>query len=323
MKSKALVIVRQGLLELKTIHVPDPGGNQVLVEVAHSCISPGTEARVLAGVQENMPNLPVIPGYSAAGIVKATGAGSVWRVGQHVFFSGAPCADFPVCWGAHQGHVVVGDAALVEVPVGVDLRAASCAKLVAIAEHGRRLANIGKGDRVAIVGLGPIGFFAALCARAHGAEVSVSDLCGPRLEMARRLGLDIVDYDLKESPYTVVVDATGAPSAMAGAIRLLQEKPWNNELLPATRFVIQGSYASPPLLPYSELFWREPNIFVPRDNQRRDVESALEMMSAGLLPVENVVEDLGSPADAPCAYQTLTDGHHVTGAFTWNCDSKS
>lgn len=319
MNSEALVIVAPYELAVRSICVREPGLSQALVAVAHSCISPGTEARVLAGQQVNMPAFPVVPGYSAAGVVERSGPESKWKQGQHVFLTGAACAEFAVCWGAHQRHVVVDDAALTPIPHGVDLASASCAKLAAIAEHGRRLAGIGPGERVAVVGLGPIGFFAALCARAEGADVAVCDLREVRRTLARSLGFREIPAEDPHNAdgFDVVIDATGASAALSGTTRLLRDKPWDNQEYPLTRLVVQGSYASPPSLPYDELFCKEPMILIPRDNQRQDVEVVLEMMADGRLPAAGILEDFGSPAKAADAYRSLAAGNTITGFFSW------
>jgi 2-desacetyl-2-hydroxyethyl bacteriochlorophyllide A dehydrogenase len=267
-----------------------------------------------------MPAFPVVPGYSAAGIVENPGPDSIWEPGQRVFFSDAPCANFAVSWGAHQRHVVVPDRALTEVPPGVDLGMASSAKLVAIAEHGQRIAAVRSGERVAVLGLGPIGFFTALCARARGAIVAVSDLRPARRELAEELGLAILPSEQPSSSegFDVVVDATGAAPALPIAVSLLREKPWDDLEHPTARLLVQGSYANPPALPYDELFLKEPQILIPRDNQRRDVEAALDMMARGTLPVDRILHDFGSPGRAAEVYQTLAGGEWITGYFSWD-----
>lgn len=318
-KSEALVVSAPGKMEIREVNVPEPANAQVMVAVRHSCISPGTEGRVLAGQQAGLPDFPVVPGYSAAGIVERTGPGSRWKQGQAVFLTGAPCTDYSVCWGAHQRHVVVDDSKLIAVPEGADLAAASSAKLAAIAWHGVRLAKVGEGEKVAVLGLGPIGMCAALSAKARGANVAVMDLRASRRALAQTLGLEVLDPNASDlqGEYAVVIDATGAAAALPGAVTMLRDKPWDDCEHSPTRLVIQGSYAQPPILPYDDLFVKEPLVLIPRDNQRQDIDAVLQMIAKGELPMGNLLQDFGPPSRAMDAYNSLASGERVTGYFTW------
>ena len=60
----------------------------------------------------------------------------------------------------------------------------------AIAMHGVRLASLGVGDVVVVIGMGMIGQLVAQIARAQGAVVIALDLRPERIELAQRLGAD-------------------------------------------------------------------------------------------------------------------------------------
>ncbi|KPC94025.1 IMP dehydrogenase, partial [Streptomyces sp. NRRL F-6602] len=78
---------------------------------------------------------------------------------------------------------------------------------------GARLAEIGAGDTVAIVGAGPVGQAAIACARLQGAgRVIVVDGMGDRLELARDQHAETIDFNA-EDPVEAVVQLTGGIGA--------------------------------------------------------------------------------------------------------------
>ncbi len=74
---------------------------------------------------------------------------------------------------------------------------------------GARLADVGAGDTVAVFGCGPVGMFAILSAQLQGAgPVLAVDQVGLRLEQARRLGAEIIDFSA-EDPVATLKRLTG------------------------------------------------------------------------------------------------------------------
>lgn len=322
MKSAAIVFTAPNKAELQTVDIPPPGPGEVVVDIHFSCLSPGTEGRVLSGKQTNAPAFPLIPGYSASGLISEVGQQSQIQVGTPVFITGGARCSLPKCWGAHIGRAVVAESAVVVLPRGVSLRDAAALKLWAIAAHGMRLGECRPGEHVAVLGLGPIGFFSSLLHQNAGTEVAVSDLLPERIKLATAKGLS--SFSNKEVPFLcgadIVVDATGAPSVLSQACTLLRERPWDNQNHPRTRLLIQGSYSNPPTLPYDILFQREPLIWVPRDNQRCDIETVIQLMDQKKLPMNDLLADLGSPENAPAIYRDLHSvcQDAVTGVFNWH-----
>lgn len=64
MITPALLVSAPDTVSLGSVEVPDPGEGEVLIEVACSCVSPGTELRALAGRQpgsEKPRSFPATP----------------------------------------------------------------------------------------------------------------------------------------------------------------------------------------------------------------------------------------------------------------------
>jgi threonine dehydrogenase-like Zn-dependent dehydrogenase len=70
-----------------------------------------------------------------------------------------------------------------------DERALFVGDILTTGYYGGAIAGISDGDTVAVIGAGPVGFFAAQAARLQGAsQVQVLDLDPPRLELIERMG---------------------------------------------------------------------------------------------------------------------------------------
>ena len=192
--------VRSG--ELRIVDAPDPliGPTEVLVATTHSLVSAGTERAVrklasasllqkararpdlvkqvirkaraegirstLNTVQSRLDeDMPL--GYSAAGIAVEVGEHVSWvRPGMHVATGGAGHGDL---------QVVAGNLT-VPIPDGVEDADASFATVAAIALHGLRLADVGPGGKVCVIGLGLIGQLTVRLAMASGLDVVGIDL---------------------------------------------------------------------------------------------------------------------------------------------------
>src|SRR5690606_10546863 len=98
-----------------------------------------------------------------------------------------------------------------------------------LAVHATR--GVRLGDRVAIVGQGPIGLMALQVARLRGAaEIVVADLDPWRLERSRALGADhTVAVDAAAWPgalgtdFDVAIEAVGTPGTAAACVELVRQ----------------------------------------------------------------------------------------------------
>ncbi len=234
------VLVRQGEVVVEEVPAPqaEPGG--VLVRVAASCISAGTEgagisvqrqplvrralehpervkaalelvvekgvARAVGMVRGDM-QAPAPTGYSVAGRVVELGPGVTdLAVGDAVACAGAGLAN-------HAEYVAVPRNLVARVPEGLALEDAATATLGAIALHGVRRALPTLGEWFAVVGLGLLGQLTAQLLRAHGCRVLGIDLDATRVELARSLGLAAALAPDEADPVAAVKRLTGGLGA--------------------------------------------------------------------------------------------------------------
>ncbi len=92
---------------------------------------------------------------------------------------------------------------------------------------GARLADIKAGDVVAVFGCGQVGLFAILSAQLQGAgRVLAVDQVASRLQQARRLGAEVIDFS-REDPVQALKRLTGGtgPDRVIDAVGIDAESP--------------------------------------------------------------------------------------------------
>jgi len=222
---KALRLHGIGDLRLADERAPVPGPGEALVRVTAVGICGSDlhwydESRIgEAGLTQ-----PLILGHEAAGVI-ADGP----REGQRVALDPQlPCGACETC-GAGRGHLCpqvrflghsVTDGALrellawpmanlVPLPDGIDDAAGALLEPLGVAIHALRLARVGPGDTVGVLGCGPIGLLLIQLARASGATTIVAtDRLPHRVEAARRLGA-IAALVAGGIERDILLDATG------------------------------------------------------------------------------------------------------------------
>ena len=229
------LILRSGRAEV--IDVPDPqvAPGSVLVRVAHSLVSSGTERSNLRSTGESLlakakrrPELvaqtvasfrrdgfqataerirgkvegAVATGYSCSGTVMKVGRGvEDIEVGQIV-----ACAGSRYAW--HAELVVVPRNLIVSLDPGVGTRAGASVTVGAIALQGVRQAQVELGEWVVVSGLGLVGLLTVQLLRANGARVIGVDPIESRRQLALRLGAERV-HGPDEAEHAVPLDTGG------------------------------------------------------------------------------------------------------------------
>ena len=127
------------------------------------------------------------------------------------------------------------DTNLLRIPDDLeDERALFLGDVLTTGVYGAEVGAVGPGDTVAVVGAGPVGFFAIQAALARGAErVLALDLLPDRLALAERAGAEPVDVSSHHAQMAVaertgdrgadvVIEAVGHPSAFETAIDVVR-----------------------------------------------------------------------------------------------------
>ncbi|MEF7617549.1 NAD(P)-dependent alcohol dehydrogenase [Aquincola sp. MAHUQ-54] len=239
-KMKAAVFVEPGRIVLEDKPVPDVGPLDALIRVSTTTIC-GTDVHILKGEYPVERGLTV--GHEPVGVIEKLGAAvKGYREGQRVIAgaitpSGWSNACLCGCgsqdgagtthgwkplggWrfgntidGAQAEYLLVPDAMANLAPVPdalTDEQVLMCPDIMSTGFAGAESAGIRIGDSVAVFAQGPIGLCATLGAKLSGATLVIGvDRVPARLEMARRMGADVVIDASKSDPVDEILKLTG------------------------------------------------------------------------------------------------------------------
>ena len=223
---KAAVYKGNQRFAIEDIPVPEPEPNQVLVKVKYCAIC-GTD--VHAFLYDIAPPGTVM-GHEYCGTVTQVGTEVTnWKVGDRVVGGGgSPPAGMAVgirsdprynyrTMGfanarqrAYAEYLLMDEWEPTPIPDGVSDEEAALCEPCSVNVHAVRLSNLKVGDRVAVLGAGPIGLLCLQVCKAAGASaVYVSEPAPARAEAARQLGADAVLDPTKDDVEAEIVALTG------------------------------------------------------------------------------------------------------------------
>lgn len=208
--------LKDGSTEVAEVPRPRAGRGQLLIRTSRTLVSAGTERMLVdfgkAGLISKARQQPdkvrmVIDKVKTDGLMPTIDAvrnkldqplpmgycnvGAVVEVGPGV--TGFEIGDRVASNGKHAEFVAVPVNLCAKVPDGVDDEAAAFTVLGAIALQGIRLIQPTLGEAVVVTGLGLIGLVTVQLLRAQGCRVLGLDFDPVKLELARRLGAEVVD----------------------------------------------------------------------------------------------------------------------------------
>ncbi len=306
----------EGLLSLEERPIPSYGEDEVLIKVAYSGIC-GTDIHIRHDQFTYYP--PVIIGHEFSGVVEETGAKVT------MFKKGDPVVGEPhnkacgKCWLCRNGHIqncmdkrsigwgidgsfaswlVMPEKLLHRVPDGVPLRDAAMTEPAAIVAHQLlERAGVTPGDKVVVMGVGPIALLAAQMARIAGAGKII--MCGCtgdipyRLKIAEKLGcfdrfIDVLTEDSESiiaeetgGGADLVVEASGAGSAIRTSIKVLRK--WG-------RLCAIGMTSAPTVdIPWNEAMMKVLTVQFNMSSSYNGWNIALSLLAGGRLKVAPMI----------------------------------
>lgn len=232
-----------GRVELIESRVSDPGSGCIKIRVRRCGIC-GSDLHFFLGRQAPPT---VCPGHEFSGEISAAGRETPgWHEGDRVTVEPLErcgrcgrcrAGDYHLCAGVgiygihHPGamasEIVVPAYTVFALPGQVDFSLGALTEPLAVGIHALRLARVGKGSRVLVLGAGTIGLLCAAAARHLEAEhVAISARHRHQHEAAEGLGVDTVIDPAEVRTYSpqpdVVIETVGAnASTVADAVSVV------------------------------------------------------------------------------------------------------
>lgn len=306
-----------------------PGPGEVEVAPAYVGIC-GTDLHIFHGDMDARVTTPAVIGHEMSGRVVRVGPGVPdWQPGD-------PVTVMPLRWdaacpacangyrhicqnldfigidspGAMQQRWTVPASTLIRLPEGVPLRHAALVEPTAVAVHDVGRAAVRRGERVVVVGGGPVGVLIALVARARGADVRLVEPGDHRRELAAGLGLRTWNPAADNLPALlgqwtgdagadVSFEVSGAAAGVRTAVDVLAVRG---------RLCLVAIHPSPREVDLHRFFWRELTLVGARLYDRSDFEDAVRLVADGAVPADRLISRVVPLEDAPAAFEALEGG---------------
>ena len=319
----------KGRLRTVSVETAPPGPGEVQIAVAY-CGLCGTDLHIAHGDMDARVRTPLVFGHEASGVVAAVGSGvEGWTRGD-------PLTVMPLLWdgtcaaclaghqhicqnltfvgidspGALQQLWNVPASIAVPLPDGLDLRTATLVEPVAVAVHDVRRSELQLGDRVVVLGGGPIGVLIACVARHAGADVLVAEIDRNRRRLVASLGFDVLDpaeADLGAeverrtggTGADVVFEVSGAAAAARSAAALAKVRG---------TIVVVAIHAAAREIDLQRVFWRELRLLGARVYQRSDFERAIQLLHRGVIPAAELISGVVALEETAAAIEDLSGG---------------
>ncbi len=243
-------------VELREIPDPQPGPDDVIMEVQAVGVC-GSDLHMWTGHQSWKVEYPMVLGHEFAGVICEVGSQvQGWKVGDRVVSETHARIDpnSPLSRqglynldpnrggygaavnGAMTRRVKVPTRILHRMPDHLPFEVAALTEPCCVAYNATVMnAHICPGDRVLVLGPGPIGILAAAMARLCGAEVAVFGLPrdAERLEVVKKYGCVALTEGVEDWSREVdglgvngVIDATGVSQALQMAMNVVRPAGW-------------------------------------------------------------------------------------------------
>lgn len=305
---------------------PERAPGEVLLRVKRVGVC-GTDLHIFTGHQPYLA-YPRVMGHELSGVVEEADAGSGFMPGEPVYVM--PYLSCGHCIACRQGKTnccvriqVLGvhrDGAFTEylsVPqrfvgsaAGISLDQAAMIEFLAIGAHAVRRGEVSAGQRVLVVGAGPIGLATMIFAQLRGAIVTAIDGRQDRLDFALKhvgvaAAVPLGEGDearlsqLTEGEFfDVVFDATGNPQAMERGFRFVAH---------GGRYVLVSIVQGDIRFSDPEFHKREATLLSSRNATTEDFEAVMQAMRDGLVPDAALATHRLALAEVPSSFHRLLD----------------
>lgn len=288
---------------------PTPGEGEVVLKVCRCGIC-GTDMAMSDGSGQTFEVNSII-GHEFAGEVVAIGKGvETLKVGDPVAampfvgcgkcatcLAGRPnfCAQFRGMPGAFAEYTTTAERVAVKLPKTLSLADGALVEPLAVSLHGVALAGIKPGDKVLVIGAGPIGLGAVFWARELGAgSIAVTASSRTREGLAMQVGatsfvLPATPDELPQAAMDalggmpdVVIEAVGKPDMIARAVNCVR---------PAGTVMVLGFCSRPDSFIPAIAVWKEVKLLFGMTYSLSEFEHVARVLDRGAVEARAMVTD--------------------------------
>ncbi|HTL16702.1 MAG TPA: alcohol dehydrogenase catalytic domain-containing protein [Patescibacteria group bacterium] len=308
-----------------------PGEVRIRIEASLTC---GTDLKVFKrGYHQKMIVPPAVFGHEFAGVICETGPDvTAWKPGARVMAANsAPCGQCFHCRegqenlcddllfinGAYAESIVIPkrlvERNLLPLRPQTSFRDAALAEPLACVVQGIEDTQLRAGQRVLILGAGPIGLMFVVLAKHLGCLVTVSGRGEKRLQTARALGADEVleapragaGHDhLLNREFDAVIEAVGLPEVWEAAVRLVRKGGTVNFFGGCPSGTTVSFDTS--LIHYSNL-----RLLASFHHTPRTIRKALELIETGVVRAQSFIDGECPLSELPALFARMATGNRA------------
>ncbi|MGL1893126.1 MAG: alcohol dehydrogenase catalytic domain-containing protein [Spirochaetaceae bacterium] len=292
--------------------------DEVEVKISYCGIC-GTDLHIFHGVMDQRVKIPHIMGHECSGVVSQIGDNvSNIKIGDRVVIrplsSCGECAacksgNSHICYnlnflgvdtsGAIQSNWIVPAETIHKIPKELSLDFAALIEPLAVACHDISRGRVQKGDKVVVIGGGPIGLLVSLVARHAGADVVISEVNKFRLDFAEKLNLKTVNPI--EQPIDEYVDkwtdGVGVDVVFEASASKAGARDMTKLSRARGRIVVVGIFGQPTEIDLKAFFLRELELVGARVYESIDYEKAIDLAVSGDLPLKEIITKIAPMAE--------------------------
>jgi len=329
--NKAALYLGNKTIKVEVIDRPKLNAGEVLIKVS-CCGICGTDLHIYQGHMDKRVRIPHIMGHELSGEIVEAPASSDLHPGDRVVVEPTVfCGNCPACNrgfthicynlnflgidtpGAFQQYWDVQADRVHKIPDTLADDLAALTEPLAVAVHDVRRASVHQGDKVVVIGGGPIGLLIAMVAHSKGADVIVLEINQFRLKLAQELGFEAINSQEEDVVAKIMswTDKAGADvvfevtASKAGAELM-------TELVRARGTIsIVGIFNGPAPVNLFRFFWREINAHGSRVYERCDFEQAIALAASGTVPLKKLVSEKVTLEQLQSAFERLLAGEQL------------
>jgi (R,R)-butanediol dehydrogenase / meso-butanediol dehydrogenase / diacetyl reductase len=218
----------------------------------------------------------------------------------------AGCAVFALQGGGYAEYAVTRPNQCIKLPTSASMADGAIIEPLAVALHGVNMAGLKQGDRVLILGAGPIGLAVAFWARRAGAsDIIIQDITDHQRDRAVRMGANGFATEpedpLIDGKADIVFECVGIPGLIAQAVGQVRRRG---------TILLLGLCTRPDTFNSFAMLSKEVRLITSAFFTRAEYEAALDALDAGAAEPRLLVTDTITLADTPARFEALRTRTH-------------
>ncbi|HSG34533.1 MAG TPA: alcohol dehydrogenase catalytic domain-containing protein [Sphingomonadaceae bacterium] len=217
------------------------------------------------------------------------------------------CEQFGLQGGGYAEFATTRPNQCVKLPGDVSLADGAIIEPLAVALHGVNLSGLKKGDKVLVLGAGPIGLAVAFWARRMGAaRIAVQDIAEHQRNRALEMGADVFVVDPQDpigsatralgGKADIVFECVGIPGLIEQAVQQVRNRG---------TILLLGLCTRPDTFNSFAMLSKEVRLVTSAFFTRQEYEAALDALAAGAMEPRLLVTDTIALDETPEVFEQL------------------